>query len=130
MDDATAKQLAAAIQALAATSAAPLATCPLPPTMAPPPTHVSPYEGDALDLSSQTGTSLFQNGCTALASKFTGKVEDLLLFLADIHNHVQTCHWNAMGMPFSPSLSAWTPSISSKIMASYLQISRNHPHCS
>ena len=75
----------------------PLAAGPLPLDMAPPPTHVALYEGDVLDLSSQTSTSLFQNGCAALASKRTGKVEDLHLFLADICNHAQTCHWNATG---------------------------------
>ena len=55
MDDATAQQLAAAIQVLAAAAAPPLAAGPLPPIMAPPPTHVSPYEGNMVDLSSQTG---------------------------------------------------------------------------
>ena len=64
MDDATVQQLVAAIQVLAAATAAP-------PTAGPPllaPSHVSPYKGDALDLSTQTGTSLFQNGCAPLSS--------------------------------------------------------------
>ena len=49
MDDATAQQLVAAIQVLAAAAAAPL-----PPGAGPPPpapTHISPYEGDALNMS-------------------------------------------------------------------------------
>ena len=45
-------------------------------------------------LSSWTGTSLFQKGSKALASKFTGKVEDLHLFLADLKDHSETCQWN------------------------------------
>ena len=93
MDDATAQQLAAAIQVLAAAAPPPLATGPPPPA----PTHISPYEGDALDLCPQTGTSLFQNGCAPLSSKFTGKVDDLHFFLADICNCTQTCHWNDAG---------------------------------
>ena len=95
MDDTTLQQLAAAIQALAAAAAPPLATGPLPPTAAPLPTHVLPYEGNALNLFSRMGTSLFQTSCAALASKSTGKVEDLHLFLPDIHNCAQTCCWNA-----------------------------------
>ena len=61
MNDATAQQLAQAIQALVTTAAAPPAV----PTAIPPlpiPDHISPYEGNALDLSSRTGTSLFQKG--------------------------------------------------------------------
>ena len=86
MNDATAQQLAQAIQALATAAAAapppPAAPAAIPPPVIP--DHISPYEGNALDLSSQTGTSLFQKGSEALASKFTGKVEDLHLFLADL----------------------------------------------
>ena len=70
MNDATAQQLAQAIQALASAAAAPPAT----PAAIPPPAipdRISPYKGNALDLSSRTGTSLFQKGSEALASKFT-----------------------------------------------------------
>ena len=90
MNDATAQQLAQAIQALATAAAAP----PVAPTAIPPPPipdHISLYEGNALDLSSQTGKNLFQKGSEALASKFTGKVEDLHLFLADLKDHSETC---------------------------------------
>ena len=80
MNDDTAQQLAAAIQALTAAATAQLVPSPAPLA----PTYVSPYEGDALDLSSHTGTSLFHDGCAALPSKFTGKVEDLHMFLADL----------------------------------------------
>ena len=89
MDNNTVQELEAAIQVLDAAAAAPLAAghflLPLPPT------HVLLYEGNTLNLSSQTSTSLFQNSCAVLASKFTGKGGDLHLFLADIHNCVQTC---------------------------------------
>ena len=94
MNDATAQQLAQAIQALAMAAAAP----PAAPAAIPPPAipdHISPYEGNALDLSSRTGTSLFQKGSEALASKFTGKVEDLHLFLADLKDRSETCQCNS-----------------------------------
>ena len=94
MNDATVQQLAQAIQALATAAAAPPAA---PAAISPPPIpdHISPYEGNALDLSSRTGTSLFQKGSEALASKFTGKVEDLHLFLADLKDRSETCRWNS-----------------------------------
>ena len=94
MNDATAQQLAQAIQALATAAAAPPAA---PAAIPPPPIpdHISLYEGNALDLSSQTGTSLFQKGSEALASKFTGKVADLHLFLADLKDRSETCRWNS-----------------------------------
>ena len=85
MNDATAQQLAQAIQALATAAAAP----PAAPAARPPPPipdHISPYKGNTLDLFSWTGTRLFQKGSEALASKFTGKVEDLHLFLATTYN--------------------------------------------
>ena len=94
MNDATGQQLAQAIQALVTATAAP----PAAPTAIPPPPipdHISLYKGNALDLSSRTGTSLFQKGCEALASKFTGKVEDLHLFLADLKVCFKTCRWNS-----------------------------------
>ena len=97
MNDATAQQLAQAIQALA-TAAAAAPPPPATPAAIPPPVipdHISPYEGNALDLSSRTGTSLFLKGSEALASKFTGKVEDLHLFLADLKDHSETCRWNS-----------------------------------
>lgn len=92
MDQATAQALADAIQALAAAGAA--AAPPAVPPAAPP-DIVSPYEGAKLDLTSRTGTSLFRSGSEALTSKFTGKVEDLHLFLADLRIRSQTCRWNS-----------------------------------
>ena len=89
MNDTAAQQLMQAIQTLVTATAAP----PAAPAAIPPPAihdHISPYEGNALDLSSQTGTSLFQKGSEALASKFTGKVEDLHLFLADLKDRSET----------------------------------------
>ena len=88
MNDATAQQLAAAIQALAAAAAA----APPPPVAPAAPNFISPYEGDALDLSSRTGTSIFQKGSEP---RFTGKVEDLHLFLTDLKDHAETCRWNS-----------------------------------
>ena len=94
MNDAMAQQLVQAIQALAtAATAPPAASAAIPPP--PIPDHISPYEGNALDLSSGTGTSLFQKGSEALASKFTGKVEDLHLFLADLKDRSETIQWNS-----------------------------------
>ena len=46
-------------------------------------------------MSSRTGTSLFQKGSEALVSKFTGKVEDLHLFLADLNDCSETYRWNS-----------------------------------
>ena len=95
MDAATAQQLAAAIQALAAAAAA------LPPPPAPPaPTTpaadplTSPYKGGPLDLASQHGSSLFCDGAQALTSKFTGKVNALQLFLANLKTRAKTSHWD------------------------------------
>ena len=95
MDAATAQQLAAAIQALAVAAAA------LPPPPAPQAPAVpaadpltSPYEGGPLDLASWHGSSLFRNGAQALASKFTGKVNALQLFLANLKTRAKTCHWD------------------------------------
>ena len=89
--------MAQAIQALATAAAAAPPPPAAPAAISPPviPDHISPYEGNAIDLSSRTGTSLFQKGSEALASKFTGKVEDLHLFLADLKDHSETCRWNS-----------------------------------
>ena len=54
----------------------------------------SPYEGGPLDLTSQHGSSLFCDGAHALASKFTGKVNALQLFLADLKTRAKTCRWD------------------------------------
>ena len=95
MDAAAAQQLATAIQALAAAVAA------LPPPPAPPAPAVpaadpltSPYKGGPLDLASQHGSSLFHDGALALTSKFTGKVNALQLFLADLKTRAKTCCWD------------------------------------
>ena len=95
MDAATAQQLAAAIQALAA-AAAPLPPPPAPPAPAAPAAGpwTSPYEGGPLDLASQHGSSLFRDGAQALASKFTGKVNALELFLANLKTRAKTCRWD------------------------------------
>ena len=95
MDAAAAQQLANAIQALAVAAAA------LPPPPAPPAPAVpaadpltSPYEGGPLDLASRHGSSLFRDGALALTSKFTGKVNALQLFLADLKTRAKTCRWD------------------------------------
>ena len=92
MDPATAQQLAAGIQALAAAAAA-LPPPPAPPAPAAPAADPlnSPYEGGPLDLASRHGSSLFRDGAQALASKFTGKVNALQLFLADLKTRAKTC---------------------------------------
>ena len=95
MDVATAQQLAAAIQALAAAAAA-LPPPPAPQAPAPPVADplTSPYEGGPLDLASRHGSSLFRDGAQALTSKFTGKVNTLQLFLADLKTRAKTCRWD------------------------------------
>ena len=95
MDAATAQQLATAIQALAAAVAAlpPPHALPAPAAPAADPL-TSLYEGGPLDLASQHRSSLFRNGAQALASKFTGKVNALQLFLADLKTRAKICHWD------------------------------------
>ena len=95
MDAATAQQLATAIQALAMAAAA-LPPPPAPPAPAAPAADplTSPYEGGPLDLVSRHRSSLFRDGAQALASKFTGKVNTLQLFLADLKTRAKTCHWD------------------------------------
>ena len=95
MDATTAQQLATAIQALTAAAA----VLPPPPGLPAPAAPAadpltSPYEGGPLDLTSQHGSSLFHDGAHALASKFTGKVNALQLFLADLKTRAKTCHWD------------------------------------
>ena len=95
MDAATTQQLATAIQALAASVAA-LPPPPAPPAPAAPAADplTSPYEGGPLDLASRHGSSLFHDGAQALTSKFTGKVNALQLFLADLKTRAKTCRWD------------------------------------
>ena len=97
MDNGTANQLSAAIQALATAATAPPVppAPPAAPMAPPPPDFILPYEGHALDLFSCTGMSLFQKGCETLASKFMSKVEDLHLFLTNLNDCAETCHWNS-----------------------------------
>ena len=95
MDAATAQQLATAIQALAVAAAA-LPPPPTPPAPAAPAADslTSPYEGGPLDLAFRHGSGLFHDGAQALASKFTGKVNALQPFLADLKTRAKTCRWD------------------------------------
>ena len=95
MDAAAAQQLPTAIQALPAAAAA-LPPPPAPPAPAAPPADplTSPYKGGPLDLASMHGSSLFRDGAQALASKFTGKVNALQLFLANLKTRAKTCRWD------------------------------------
>ena len=95
MDAASAQQLVAAIQVLAVAAAV------IPPPPAPPAPAAlaadpltSPYEGGLLDLASWHGSSLFHDGALALASKFTGKVNTLKLFLANLTTRAKMCRWD------------------------------------
>ena len=95
MDAATAQQLATAIQVLATAAAA------HPPPLAPPAPAapaadplMSPYDGGPLDVASRHESGLFRNGAQALASKFTGKVNALQLFLAGLNTRAKTCRWD------------------------------------
>ena len=95
MDNNAAQQLVAAKNALAATAMAippavlvPLAAPPLPPL-------TSLYKGRALDLTSCHASSLFHDGCAMLDSKFTGKVDALQLFLADLKTCTKACCWDS-----------------------------------
>ena len=95
MDAATAQQLATAIEALAVAAAA-LPPPPAPPAPAAPAADplTSPYEGGPLGLASWHGSSLFHDGAQTLMSKFTGKVNALQLFLADLKTRAKTSHWD------------------------------------
>ena len=95
MDASTAQQLATAIQALAVAAAAlpPRPGLPVPAALAGD-ALTSPYEGGPLDLASRHGLILFWDRALALASKFTGKVNSLQLFLANLKPRAKTCHWN------------------------------------
>ena len=95
MNAAAAQQLVDAVQALAVAAAA-LPPPPAPPAPAAPAADLltSPYEGGPLDLASQLGSSFFCDGALALASKFTGKVNALQLFLADLKTRAKTCRWD------------------------------------
>ena len=95
MDAATAQQLATAIEAQA------MAVAALPPPPAPPAPDtpaadpiMSLYKRGPLHLASWYGSSLFCDGAQALASKFTGKVNALQLFLADLKTRDKTCRWD------------------------------------
>jgi hypothetical protein len=59
------------------------------------PTAVSPYEGDALNLSSRSGFSLFQEGKSPLGYKFDGKLETLFQFQADLKTKADLCKWDS-----------------------------------
>ena len=85
MDEEALQQLVGAIQALAQQGH------PAAPVLA---AMVSPYEGDTLDLSSRTGTSLFTEAQKPLESKWTGKIQDLHSFIAALQTHAE----NAAGM--------------------------------
>ena len=89
MDAQAALNLDAAINALAAAAAALPAAPEAPAATAAGPLLPSPYEGDILDLLSHLGAQLFHDSCTPLSSKFMGKVDDLLLFLADLKNQAK-----------------------------------------
>ena len=95
MDAATAQQLAMAIQALAA-AAAVLPLSPTPPARAAPAADplTSPYEGGPLDFAFRHRSSLFRDGALALASKFTGKVNALQLFLPNLKTRAKTSRWD------------------------------------
>ena len=96
------------IQVLTTAAAAPLAAGPLPLAIAPPPTHVSLYEGDVLDLSSQTSTSLFQN--VPWPPSLQAKLKTFICFWPTFATMSKLVIGMPLGMPFSPSPLAWTPS--------------------
>jgi hypothetical protein len=68
---------------------------PVPPVPVIIPVMISPYEGGMLDLTSKVGQSLFQEGSKPLDAKFSGKPEELFVFIADLKCHTQECYWNS-----------------------------------
>jgi len=54
---------------------------------------VLPYEGDEL-LNDKNGSTLFFEACKPLHTTFTGKAEDLPLFLVDLKERAAMCCWN------------------------------------
>jgi hypothetical protein len=48
-----------------------------------------------LDLSSKVGQSLYQEGSKPLDAKFSGKPEELFVFIANLKRRTQECYWNS-----------------------------------
>ena len=117
MDAQAAQNLTAAINALAAAPAALPAAPAAPATPVTRPPLTSPYEGGAFGLLSHLGAQLFCDGCAPLSSKFTAKVDDLQLFLANLKNQAKMCCWDHPTHGILDFTVAGTTSICLMIMA-------------
>lgn len=60
-------------------------------------TNVSPYEGDAIDVTSRTGQALFQAATQALDpdKPYDGRSESLYPFIAALKGRAKTCKWDS-----------------------------------
>ena len=91
-------------------------------------TAIPPYEGDAIDLSSRPGLSLFQEGKKPLDCKFDGKLETLFQFQADLKTKADLCKWNTgphdiFNIEIVPAV-APAPAVTRNIMTEYGNITR------
>ena len=64
-----------------------------PPAPPAPNTSTSPYAGGAINLASRNGLILYLDGCKALPTTFSGKIDELYTFLSDLKQKAQQCHW-------------------------------------
>lgn len=62
----------------------------------PVPQTISPYEGGPIDLTSRTGQSLFFEASKPLQNKFTGKSDELPLFVAELKQRARLCRWTTL----------------------------------
>ena len=102
--------------------------------------RLSPFDGDALDLTTRSGQSLFFEGTKALPTTFSGKVEELFLFIADLKNKTTICRWDATHDIINTSTvgTATVPSVILNLITDYArltkadvlaaQVSRNAPN--
>ena len=58
-------------------------------------TDTSPYSGNALDLGSKIGSTLYFQASKPLGTLFTSKPETFFLFLQDLTERVEECQWNS-----------------------------------
>ena len=81
------QSIAQLVQAMQAQAQAQQAGQPAPPTLL-------PYEGGALDLNSRSGQTLYLEACKPIQATYSGKLEELVLFIADLKEKARRCKWN------------------------------------
>ena len=101
MDAVQAQALTDAINALVAAANAQAAAANAAAAAAAPPgggpaalTAISPFEGGAIDVNSRHGLGLYERGCAALPSKFSGKIEDIYPLELNMKIKASACYWS------------------------------------